>query len=66
MWSMPLMISCRRRRWRAPSARSLESALATRYEAGGILNNDMLNFLNTAVAAALAVVVVLETAPCSP
>jgi uncharacterized protein (TIGR00297 family) len=32
-----------------------ESALATRFEADGILNNDMLNFLNTAVAAFIAV-----------
>jgi uncharacterized protein (TIGR00297 family) len=31
-----------------------ESALATRYEARGILNNDMLNFLNTVVAALAA------------
>lgn len=32
-----------------------ESALATRFETDGILNNDVLNFLNTAIAAALAV-----------
>jgi uncharacterized protein (TIGR00297 family) len=33
----------------------LESALATRFEADGILDNNTLNFLNTAAAAALAV-----------
>ena len=33
----------------------VESALATRYESQGILNNDVLNFINTAVAAAIAV-----------
>ena len=32
-----------------------ESALATRYEARGILDNDVLNFINTAIAAAIAV-----------
>jgi uncharacterized membrane protein len=34
-----------------------ESALATRFEHDGVLNNDALNFLNTAVAAAVAVAV---------
>jgi uncharacterized protein (TIGR00297 family) len=33
----------------------VESALATRYESQGILNNDVLNFINTAVAATVAV-----------
>lgn len=33
----------------------VESALATRYESHGILNNDVLNFINTAVAATVAV-----------
>jgi uncharacterized protein (TIGR00297 family) len=32
-----------------------ESALATWFEADGILNNDLLNFLNTAVAAVVAI-----------
>jgi len=32
-----------------------ESALAATFEAKGILNNDTLNFLNTAIAAAAAV-----------
>ena len=35
----------------------VESALAATLEGPGILNNDMLNFINTAVAAAVAVVV---------
>jgi len=35
----------------------LESALAATLEGPGILNNDMLNFINTAVAAAVAVAV---------
>jgi uncharacterized membrane protein len=33
-----------------------ESALATRFEEQGILNNDVLNFINTAVAATVATV----------
>jgi uncharacterized protein (TIGR00297 family) len=33
----------------------LESALATRYEQRGVLDNNTLNFLNTAAAAAVAV-----------
>jgi uncharacterized membrane protein len=32
----------------------VESALATTFEADGVLNNDLLNFINTAVAAAAA------------
>ena len=32
-----------------------ESALATRFEADGVLDNNTLNFLNTAIAAGLAV-----------
>jgi uncharacterized membrane protein len=32
----------------------VESALGATFEGPGILNNDMLNFLNTAVAAAVA------------
>jgi uncharacterized membrane protein len=35
-----------------------ESLLGATLEAPGILNNDMLNFLNTGVAAAAAIVVV--------
>ena len=34
-----------------------ESLLGATLEAPGILNNDMLNFLNTAIAAAAAIVV---------
>jgi uncharacterized membrane protein len=34
----------------------VESALGATLEGPGILNNDMLNFINTAVAAALALV----------
>ncbi len=33
----------------------VESALATRFEPEGVLNNDVLNFINTAVAAVVAV-----------
>ena len=35
----------------------VESALAATLEGPGILNNDMLNFINTAVAAAVAVAI---------
>ena len=35
----------------------VESVLAATLEAPGILNNDMLNFINTAVAAAVALVI---------
>ena len=41
--------------WRTTSARVsalLESALGATLEGPGILNNDMLNFITTAVAAA--------------
>jgi uncharacterized membrane protein len=37
----------------------VESALAATLEGPGILNNDMLNFINTAVAAAAAVALVV-------
>ena len=36
----------------------VESALGATLEEPGILNNDMLNFINTAVAAAVALVLV--------
>jgi uncharacterized protein (TIGR00297 family) len=39
-----------------------ESLLGATLEAPGILNNDMLNFLNTGIAAAAAIVVVRATA----
>ena len=39
-----------------PPARSLESVLGATLEAPGILNNDVLNFINTAIAACVAVV----------
>jgi uncharacterized membrane protein len=35
-----------------------ESALAATFESHGILNNDLLNFLNTAIAAWTAVLLV--------
>jgi uncharacterized protein (TIGR00297 family) len=39
-----------------------ESLLGATLEAPGILNNDMLNFLNTGIAAAAAILVVRATA----
>ena len=39
-----------------------ESVLGATLEAPGILNNDMLNFLNTGIAAAAAIVVARVTA----
>ena len=41
----------------ATSGALVESALAATLEGPGILNNDMLNFINTAVAAAVAVAI---------
>ena len=41
----------------------VESALGATLEGPGILNNDMLNFINTAVAAAAAVCVALRSEP---
>ncbi len=45
---LPIVLAC-------TCAAFIESALATRFEADGILDNNTLNFLNTAAAAALAV-----------
>jgi uncharacterized membrane protein len=39
-----------------------ESALAAAFEAPGIVNNDVLNFLNTAIAAASAVLIAKSVA----
>ena len=45
---IPIVLAC-------TCAAFVESALATRFEADGVLDNNTLNFLNTAAAAALAV-----------
>ena len=40
-----------------------ESALGATLEPSGVLNNDVLNFLNTAIAAAAAVLLLTKAAP---
>ena len=46
----------RRRSWPARRlARSLESVLGATLETAGVVNNDVLNFINTAVAAYVAI-----------
>ena len=52
---VPLAGLCADRRSRATAGSLLESWLGATLEAPGILNNDMLNFINTAIAAAVAV-----------